>query len=391
MLGPIANLAGLIMNGIYEFFHLFGIQNIALSIIIFTFITKSLMIPLTLKQQKFTKLSSKMNPELQAIQAKYKGKKDEASMRKQQAETQAVYEKYGASPTAGCLPMLISLPIMFALYRVIHNIPAYVNEVKVLYESIAVEISGVKGFESIILDMVQGVRITAEELTNNNKIIDVLSKFGSDEWKQLADKIPQISSVLNANVPSILRVNSFLGLNITNAPGWRFPGIIIPILAMTLQFIQSKQMNVNNANTDKDNPSASAMNSMTVMMPIMSGIFCITLPIGVGIYWISTSVFTIIQQFFTNKYLDKVDVDQLVEKNLEKNSKKNKKKNGSSSTISLQDLAKKQTKSINSPTVEGKVVEHEINQDREANTNSPSSISEIANLLKNRSSEKGDK
>lgn len=391
ILGPIANLAGLIMNGIYEFFHLFGIQNIALSIIVFTFITKSLMIPLTLKQQKFTKLSSKMNPELQAIQAKYKGKKDEASMRKQQAETQAVYEKYGASPTAGCLPMLISLPIMFALYRVIHNIPAYVNEVKVLYEAIAVEISGVEGFESIILDMVQGVRITAEELTNNNKIIDVLSKFGSDEWKQLAEKIPQISSVLNTNVPSILKVNSFLGLNITNAPGWRFPGIIIPILAMTLQFIQGKQMNANNTNTDKDNPSASAMNSMTVMMPIMSGIFCITLPIGVGIYWISTSVFTIIQQFFTNKYLDKVDVDQLVEKNLEKNSKKIKRNNGNSSSISLQDLANKKTKSINTHTVEDKVVEHELNNDSEANTNSPSSISEIANLLKNRSSEKGDK
>lgn len=391
MLGPIANLLGLIMNGIYEFFYLFGIQNIALSIIVFTFITKSLMIPLTLKQQKFTKLSSKMNPELQAITAKYKGKKDEASMRKQQAETQAVYEKYGASPTAGCLPLLITLPIMFALYRVINNIPAYVNEVKVLYEAIAVELSGVKGFESIILDMVQGVRITAEELTSNNKIIDVLAKFGSDEWHQLADKIPQLTSVLNSNVPSILKVNSFLGLNITNAPGWKFPGVIIPILAMTLQFVQGKQMNMKNTDTNKDNPSASAMNSMTTVMPIMSGIFCITLPIGVGIYWISTSVFTIIQQFFTNKYLDKVDVDDLIEKNLEKNSKKIKKHNGNPSTMSLQELAKKQTKSIDAPIVDKEVVEHDNDNESGAETNSPSSISEIANLLKNRSSEKGDK
>lgn len=391
MLGPIANLLGLIMNGIYEFFHLFGIQNIALSIIVFTFITKSLMIPLTLKQQKFTKLSSKMNPELQAIQAKYKGKKDEASMRKQQTETQAVYEKYGASPTAGCLPLLITLPIMFALYRVINNIPAYVNEVKVLYEAIAVELSGVTGFESIILDMVQGVRVTAEELSSNNQIIDVLAKFGSDEWHQLADKVPQISSVLEINVPSILKVNSFLGLNITNAPGWKWPGVIIPILAMTLQFVQGKQMNMKNADTNKDNPSASAMNSMTTMMPIMSGIFCITLPIGVGIYWISTSVFTIIQQFFTNKYLDKVDVDELIEKNIEKNSKKIKKHNGNPSTMSLQELAKKQTKSIDAPTIDKEVVDHNDDNESNSETNSPSSISEIANLLKNRSSEKGDK
>lgn len=391
MLGPIANLLGLIMNGIYEFFHLFGIQNIALSIIVFTFITKSLMIPLTLKQQKFTKLSSKMNPELQGIQAKYKGKKDEVSMRKQQTETQAVYEKYGASPTAGCLPLLITLPIMFALYRVINNIPAYVNEVKVLYEAIAVELSGVSGFESIILEMAQGVRITAEELASNNKIIDVLAKFGSDEWHQLSEKIPQISSVLGKNVPSILKVNSFLGLNITNAPGWKWPGVIIPILAMTLQFVQGKQMNTKNTETNKDNPSASAMNSMTTVMPIMSGIFCITLPIGVGIYWISTSVFTIIQQFFTNKYLDKVDVEALIEKNLEKNSKKIKKNNGNSSTMSLQELAKKQTKSINAPTVEHEVVDHDADHESDSETNSPSSISEIANLLKNRGSEKGDK
>ena len=388
ILGPIANLLGLIMNGIYEFFHLFGIQNIALSIIVFTFITKSLMIPLTLKQQKFTKLSSKMNPELQGIQAKYKGKKDEASMRKQQTETQAVYEKYGASPTAGCLPLLISLPIMFALYQVINNIPAYVNEVKVLYESIAVELSGVTGFESIILEMVKGVRVTAEELSSNNKIIDVLAKFGSDEWHQLADKIPQISSILEKNVPSILKVNSFLGLNITNAPGWKWPGVIIPILAMTLQFVQGKQMNMKNNDTNKDNPSASAMNSMSTVMPIMSGIFCITLPIGVGIYWISTSIFTIIQQYFTNKYLDKVDVDELIEKNIEKNSKKIKKKNNSSN-ISLQEFAKKQTKSISNPTVDTEVVDND--NDNEPETSNSRSISEIANLLKNRSGEKGDK
>jgi len=112
ILSPIASLLGLIMNGIYEFFYLFGIQNIALSIIVFTFITKTLMFPLTMKQQKFTKLSSRMNPELQKIQAKYKGKRDEESLRRQQAETQAVYEKYGASPTSGCLPLLITFPIM---------------------------------------------------------------------------------------------------------------------------------------------------------------------------------------------------------------------------------------------------------------------------------------
>ena len=137
ILSPIAGFLGLIMNGIYEFFHLFGVQNIALSIFVFTFIVKTLMFPLTIKQQRFSRLQSIITPEIQKIQEKYKGRKDEASMRKQQAETQAVYQKYGASPTSGCLPLLITLPIMFALYRVINNIPDFVNLVREPYTHVA--------------------------------------------------------------------------------------------------------------------------------------------------------------------------------------------------------------------------------------------------------------
>lgn len=398
ILAPIASLLGLIMNGIYEFFYLFGIQNIALSIIVFTFITKSLMFPLTMKQQRFTKLSSRMNPELQKIQAKYKGKRDEESLRRQQAETQAVYEKYGASPTSGCLPLLITFPIMFALYAVINNIPAYVTEVKVMYETIATEIATVSGFETVLLDLAKGLRVNAGDLSNTNKIIDVLAKFGTDQWQALEAQLPQISGTLNQVVPSITKVNNFLGLNITNAPGLKFPGIIIPILAMTLQFIQGKQLTAANKDTNnKDNPSASAMNSMNVVMPIMSGVFCITLPIGVGIYWIATSVFTIIQQFFVNKYMAKMDVDELINKSMEKASKKMSNRSASSTT-SLQELARKQTKTINNPVIEKERDSEKYNVSNAHNSSNdksephnPTSISEIANLLKNRNSEKGDK
>ncbi|HCM12456.1 MAG TPA: preprotein translocase YidC, partial [Lachnospiraceae bacterium] len=217
-LGPIASLLGLIMNGIYEFFHLFGIQNIALSIIVFTFITKMLMIPLTIKQQRFTKLSSRMNPELQKIQAKYKGKKDEDSLRRQQAETQAVYRKYGASPTSGCLPMLITLPIMFALYAVINRIPAYVTNVKAMYDTIATQLATIPGFENVLVEISKGLPVNAADLSNTNKIIDVLAKFGTDQWSLLETKLPQMASMLSQIVPDILKVNNFFGLNITNVP-----------------------------------------------------------------------------------------------------------------------------------------------------------------------------
>lgn len=403
LLGPIAVILGLIMNGIYEFFHMFGIQNIALSIFVFTFITKTIMLPLTIKQQKFTKLSSRMNPELQKIQAKYKGKKDEASLKKQQAETQAVYQKYGASPTSGCLPMLITLPIMFALYSVINNIPAYVTQVKELYQPVANSLSNINGYQDILTTLAKGLRVTVGDLSNTDKIIDVLAKFGTEKWKLLADQMPAISGAITASAGSIQKVNNFLGLNIINPPGWMFPGVLIPILAMALQFVQTKQLSVKN--TNKDNPASSAMNSMNVVMPIMSGVFCITLPTGVGLYWIATSVYAIIQQYFVNKYMDRVDVEELIEKSV---AKANKKRAGKTAIggSTLQNLATRQTKSIDTTVTDKRISSNraeisedkvdtaqvtDASEDKKNKSNSPSSISEIANLLRNRNNEKGDK
>ena len=130
ILGPIAKLLGIIMNGIFIMLDKIGIPNIGLAIILFTIVIYLILMPLTIRQQKFSKLSAKMNPEIQAIQAKYKGKKDNESMMRMNEETKAVYAKYGTSPTGSCLQLIIQMPILFALYRVIDNIPAYVTKVK---------------------------------------------------------------------------------------------------------------------------------------------------------------------------------------------------------------------------------------------------------------------
>ena len=93
IIGPIAKLLGYLMNAIFEFLNMIKIPNIGLSIIIFTIVIYLLLMPLTIKQQKFSKLSAKMNPELQAIQKRYKDKKDNESMMAMNAETKAVYAK----------------------------------------------------------------------------------------------------------------------------------------------------------------------------------------------------------------------------------------------------------------------------------------------------------
>lgn len=388
ILKPIASVLGFIMNWIYEFFNLFGVQNIALSIFVFTFIVKTLMIPLTIKQQKFSRLQSRITPEIQKIQEKYKGKRDEASMRKQQAETQAVYQKYGASPTAGCLPLLITLPIMFALYRVINNIPDFVNLVREPYKVVADAILPNTGVISDIVANFENLK-----LTTIDEVINSLATFNTSQWDLLLSK--GLGETVNAAIESIIRVNNFFGLSITNTPSWKSISVIIPLLAMSLQFVQSKQISVK---PEKKDNTPNPMASMNVIMPIMSGFFCLMLPIGVGLYWIANSLFSIIQQFFVNKHLDSMDIDELVEKSQEKAMSKLTKKS-STGGASIQELAKKQTKSIESVsdrikdssknnTNDDKV---DIDNDTEKDSYNPTSISEIANLLKNRNSEKGDK
>lgn len=130
IIGWVAKILGLLMEGIFNLISLMGIPSIGLAIILFTIVIYILMMPLTIKQQKFSKLSAKMNPEIQAIQAKYKNRKDNESMMAMNQETQEVYAKYGVSPTGNCVQLLIQMPILFALYKVIYAMPAYVGKIK---------------------------------------------------------------------------------------------------------------------------------------------------------------------------------------------------------------------------------------------------------------------
>jgi YidC/Oxa1 family membrane protein insertase len=406
ILGPIASILGWILNAIYEFLGLFGIANVGIVIILFTFIVKGLMTPLTIKQQKFSKLSAKMNPEITKISSKYKGKKDQESMQKQQLETQAVYEKYGASPTAGCLPLLITLPIMFALYRVIVNIPAYVNDIYVLYSGVAEAIIGTNGYVSIMQEFAETAKvntsafgeIAASGTISLNHVIDILSKFTSEQWKELAVQFPSLQVLIAGQSAEIMQVNSFLGgLNILDTPSFGFPQILVPILAAALQWVSTKQITSKNP-MDKENPMAASMNSMNNIMPIMSGVFTFMLPLGVGLYWVAGSVFTIIQQYVINRHMDKVDVEDLIKKNVEKANKKKAKKGNTS--VSFEELAKKQTRSIESKEevkynstsdYANSVKKNYDNSNKKDITYKAGSISANANLLKNRNNDKGDK
>lgn len=330
ILGPIATVLGYVMDILFRFTSSFGVFNVGLCIILFTIVMKTLMIPLTIKQQKTTKLMSVMNPEIQAIQKKYKGKSDQESMQRQNVEIQAVYEKYGTSMTGGCLPLLIQMPILLALYRVIYNIPAYVPSVRVYFDNVVTPLMGQADYAQKLQEITNiatacGGKLDKFDFTNANRLVDMLYKFSTSQWGELQSLFPAISDVIGQNAAVVERMNTFLGLNMAEAPGW-VPSFawIIPILAAVSQWFSTKLMSGNQPSTsaDAENPMAQSMKTMTTTMPLFSAFICITMPAGLGIYWIATSVVTIIQQLIVNAYMDKVNIDDMIAKNLEKVNKK---------------------------------------------------------------------
>ena len=289
-----------------------------------------------------------MQPEINAIQKKYKGKEnDQKSAMMMQAEIKAVYEKYGTSMTGGCLPLAIQMPIIFALYRVIYNIPAYVQSVRGYYETVISHLPDGFQTQEVFTQLAQACRMTGEkfDFTNVNTVIDLLYKFTAAQWQTFIGAFPAageaaVEGGVNA-VQAIEKMQNFFGLNIAYTP-WQvitnfFSGgtgtitmvitaIAIPVLAGASQWYSTKLMTANQPKQNDENPTSDMMKSMNVTMPLMSVFFCFTFASGIGIYWVAQSVFTVIQQMIINSYLNKVDMDELVQKNVEKTNKKRAKK-----------------------------------------------------------------
>ena len=355
ILGPIAKLLGWIMNGMYILMEKVGISNVGLSIILFTIVIYALMFPLTYKQQKFSKLSQKMNPELQAVQKKYKDKKDTVSMQNMQAETQQIYEKYGVSPTGSCVQMLIQMPLLLALYRVFMNVPAYISSVKDVYLDLVDKIMATSGYQDIMTNLMSTLKLntvqvdfTATDTTTlQNYVVDVLSKMSSTGWDSLRESFPALTDFIDSTYGVVSHVNNFIGLNISDTPFQiikaAFAGgsilmavlaLLIPVISYLTQVLNIKLMPTAATAGGDNDQMAQQMKMMNRTMPLFSLVMCFTVPVGLGIYWIASAVVRSIQQFFLNKHFDKIDLDDIIAKNQEKAKKKREKMGISENQIS---------------------------------------------------------
>lgn len=401
ILGPISKILGFLMDKIFELLNLIGIPNTGLAIFLFTIVIYLLLLPLTIKQQKFSKLSAKMSPEIQAIQNKYKDKKnDQAAMMAMNTETQAVYAKYGVSPTGTCLPLLIQMPILFALYRVIYAIPAYVDRVKEVFthNDFINNLISQEGSQEFVSSFKNAAMYTKqfgnEKYSASNTFIDILNQASTAEWQSIATEYPSLAEDVAYITENLEKFNNFLGLNIANSPSFTvgqafdngqwlllIGAIMIPLLSAVTQWINVKLMpNSNQTDTKNQTEQQAAMMSsmkmMNYMMPITSAIFCFTLPAGMGLYWIAGSVVRTIQQIAINKYIDKMDLDKIIAKNTEKYEKKKEKiaQMGGYDLDTMNKYASMRTKNITS--------NNEVDYSNNTNLSDKGSLASKANLVR---------
>ena len=414
ILKPFAIILGYILEGVFWVLDKIGIPNTGLAIIIFTVVIYLLMIPLTYKQQKFSKLNNKMNPELMAIRKKYEGKNDQDSMMRMNAETQAVYQKYGVNPSGSCLQLLIQMPILFALYRVIYSIPAYVGRVKEAFFPLVdnlVNTTGsaefIQGFTSanFFKKQFSNELFGASATFTQNTYIDVLNRASTSEWASISEKFPALAGDVNNTTEQLNHFNNFLGLNIANSPQYTIQhadgnvyliviAILIPVLACLTQWINTKlmpQAPTQDAN-GQENAMMSSLKTMNTIMPIMSAVFCFTLPVGMGLYWVIGAVIRSVIQIVLNKRIDRIDIDQMVKDNLEKLNEKRAKQGlppqqiQSNATISTRNIGAKEELSndqkLKKQAERAASVKDSTDYYNNSNISKPGSLASKANMVK---------
>ncbi len=327
---PLAIALGAFLDVIFDWMDNIGIGNIGIAIIIFTIIVKVAMMPLIFSQQKTVKVTQIMQPEIKAIRAKYKGRRDNESMQMQNQEIKEVYAKYGASQTGGCIQLLIQLPILLALYNVFRNLPIYLERLNMRLADILSSISTKSDYLDTMNNNFPGVNWNVHD-----DAITGLNAFTAEKWTKLQELFPSASSVIADQSPKVLSMNNFLGVHTSIAPGEALGlAILIPILAGVTQFISARLAQ----NVQGDDRAAKIQAIlMSTMMPVISVVFAFRVPAGLGIYWITTAVVQTIMQLIINRYYRNMTPGQIIaqaeEKRIKKLEKRARRKNVDADTL----------------------------------------------------------
>jgi YidC/Oxa1 family membrane protein insertase len=396
LIGEIANVLGALMNVLYNGLSSIGIDNVGVAIIVFTVIIFTFMLPLTVKQQRGMRIQQVMQPDIQKIQKKYAGKKDQATMMKQQEEMKLLQQKYGASPFSSCLPILATMPILFALFPVVQNIPRYVEGVRRVYSPLVEKLMEYPESVEILGRVGEDLPLGLGDLdfTLSENVYTLLARLQEQNWQALKEYIPSLENVIVSTMDQLHSINTFLGISVSENPINMFTSsfsagnyagaaiaTVIPILAGLTQFISVKLQPTPAA--DPDNPIARQMRTMIYFMPIMSIFFGFTLPAGLGLYWAISAVVRTVQMIFINRSFNKKGTEALIEENLAKAEKRNARRK-TTSPSALNTMATKATRNIDeSKSTGGGAGKKESNNQTNVAYTGGGSLSNRANMVRN--------
>ena len=283
------------------------VQNYGIAIILFTIIIKMLLFPLNVKSQKAMRKQQKIQPILQELQKKYANDKEKLNR-----EMMKLYKENNISMSGGCLPMLIQMPILIGLYQVIQKPLSYLLHVDWSAPDV---INRVKALRDTYAQGALAGR-TMEDLANVNQIniSQWAAQAGYTDWvinfKMFFLDLANIPSTAMKYIGEVAQGN-FEHLSIVLL-------LLIPILAVLSSIGSmkvSQAMSGQKKDKSKDADTAAQMsNTMMWMMPVMTGFFTFTLPAGIGLYWMISSVLQIVQQLGLNIYFNNKKEDEVIVK-----------------------------------------------------------------------------
>ena len=278
--------------------------NYGVALIFFALAVNLIMTPFMAKSKKSMMRQTRLQPQIQELQKRHEG-----NPQKLNAEMQNLYREEGVNPMSGCLWSLIPFPILIALYSVVRQ-----PLTRMMFVA--------KDFVTVLQDyfVEKGLYTVTSARASAYAEIE-LTKLTHANWSSvvtdLADKLD----------PHLLDIDfRFLGLNLGDQPKWNFfvdtdwsnasvwlPALglfLIPFISAALSWLSMKVSTKMNPTTGQDPKAAASMNTMNMMMPLMSIWICFIMPAAMGIYWIANSVFGMVRDVvLTRKYLKQLEIE----------------------------------------------------------------------------------
>lgn len=328
-MGWITSFFGMLLNYIFDFVVLImptPVATLGISIIAFTIITRLLMTPLQIMQQRSTKGMAIIQPELTKLQNKYKDKKDTESQAKYSAEMQALYKKHKINPLASCLPLIIQMPLIIALFGVLRDASTYIVKLQEVYVGLANSImSSVSNYQEILQPYLDNhsmngkIKFNLAQVTTDNGVLglkELLSKLTSLQWSELFGQIPAEAAANMESLFELKKSYEWFGVNLVDTPSQlvKLGGVgmiialMVPALVWVSTVIYSKytmaQTQPTQPQKDGNDQQQKTMKTMNMVLPLMTAFFSYTMPCGLALYWIVGNLIMLVQQILVTKMLE---------------------------------------------------------------------------------------